>query len=244
MNVEIRNGEPEAGSASSGTGATLKRGEKQQAAYARLKEMIVLQELPPGMLLSEVGLSRRLGIGKTPIRAALQRLSLEGLVTVLPQRGVLVTHIDVAIQLKLLEVRGELERLLTRGAASRATARQRTEMVALAESLGAAAATSDGRGFMNLLAATHALLAEAADNEILDNVMSQVFGLSRRFWFANYEKYGSLHRAAVLHGNRLRAVAEGDVAKAAAASDTLVSYLEAFTRATIGHGNVGAGAAG
>src|SRR3546814_13290711 len=82
--------------------------------YTPLEEMIITLQLAPGSAVSEAGLSELLGIGRTPIREALQRLARERLITILPQRGVLVSEINVGTQLRLLEVRRELERLIAR----------------------------------------------------------------------------------------------------------------------------------
>src|SRR4249920_2921182 len=85
-------------------------------AYAVLEEMIVTLQLPPTAVISEAALSEQLGIGRTPIREALQRLARERLVIVLPRRGIIVSQIDVRSQLRLLEVRREIERLVAKSA--------------------------------------------------------------------------------------------------------------------------------
>jgi DNA-binding GntR family transcriptional regulator len=77
-------------------------------AYRDLEEMIVTLQLLPGSAVSETALSQRLGIGRTPIREALQRLARERLVTILPRRGIIVSEINVKSQLRLLEVRREV----------------------------------------------------------------------------------------------------------------------------------------
>ena len=56
-------------------------------AYRELEEMIVTLRLLPGTVLSEQALSVRLKIGRTPIREALQRLARDGLVVIMPRRG-------------------------------------------------------------------------------------------------------------------------------------------------------------
>jgi DNA-binding GntR family transcriptional regulator len=78
--------------------------------------LIVRLELPPGSAVSEAMLSERLGIGRTPIREALQRLARERLVQILPRRGVIVSDINVKGQLRLIELRREVERLVVRSA--------------------------------------------------------------------------------------------------------------------------------
>ena len=74
-------------------------------------------------------LSAALKIGRTPIREALQRLAREGLVTILPRKGILVSDINPRSQLLVLEVRREIERLLSR---ARRRARQQGAARAIA----------------------------------------------------------------------------------------------------------------
>src|SRR3954466_14959420 len=109
-------------------------------AYRELEEMIVTLQLLPGTVLSEQALSVRLKIGRTPIREALQRLARDGLVLIMPRRGIMVSEINLRLQLRLLEVRRELERLMAKLAAERATLDERREFAELAEAMIAAAA--------------------------------------------------------------------------------------------------------
>ncbi|MGH8742619.1 MAG: GntR family transcriptional regulator, partial [Burkholderiales bacterium] len=101
-------------------------------AYTGIEELIVTLQLAPGGAVSEQMLAERLGIGRTPIREALQRLARERLVVILPRRGVMVSAIDVKSQLRLLEVRREVERLVARGAARRASEAERARFAELA----------------------------------------------------------------------------------------------------------------
>src|ERR1700735_4535025 len=84
-------------------------------AYRLVGELIVTLGLPPETILSEQSLAARLRIGRTPIREALQRLARDGLVVILPRRGILVSQINLKTQMRLLEVRREIERLLGKG---------------------------------------------------------------------------------------------------------------------------------
>src|ERR1043166_8641385 len=78
-------------------------------AYRELEEMIVTLQLSPGTVLSEQALAVRLKIGRTPIREALQRLARDGLVVIMPRRGIMVSEINLRLQLRLLEGRRGLE---------------------------------------------------------------------------------------------------------------------------------------
>ena len=202
-------------------------------AYEQLERMIVLLELPPGGTLSEVSLSRRLGIGRTPIREAIKRLEREELIVVLPRRGIMVTEINFAQHLKLLEVRGQLELLVARTAAKRATAAQRREMEELADRLQNAAGAGDGRWFMTGTWDFHGLPVAATHNECLASAIQLFHGRSRRFWFAYYERYADLPEAARVHAERLRAIVAGDPEQAEQATLRVMEYLEAFARSTV-----------
>lgn len=203
-------------------------------AYTALEERIVTLALKPGGFVSEQALAQQLGLGRTPIREALQRLAREGLVAILPRRGILVTDCDPARQLLVLEVRREIERLLCRSAAARATPGQRRHFLAIADGMDAAAAACDDIAFMRLDRALNGLLIEAAHNEYAAATMRLINGHSRRFWYQHYKLAADLPLCARLHAEEARAVASAAVDAAAAASDRLIDYTECFTRQAAG----------
>jgi DNA-binding GntR family transcriptional regulator len=204
-----------------------------EQAYNRLEEMIVTLKLAPGAILAEQALSAELGIGRTPIREALQRLAREGLVLVLPRKAIIVTETDPRRQLLVLEVRRELERLLARASAERATDAERKRFGEIADGMEAAATANDDIAFMRLDRELNALLAEAAHNEYAARAMRSLNGHSRRFWYLHYKEAADLPRCARLHADEARAVARGNPARAMAAADRLLDYTESFTRATV-----------
>ena len=95
-------------------------------------------------------LSATFKIGRTPIREALQRLAREGLVAILPRKGILVSDINPRNQLLVLEVRRELERLLSRAGAERATEEQREQLQDIARGMVRASKANDDIAFMRL----------------------------------------------------------------------------------------------
>lgn len=202
-------------------------------AYRRLEEMIVTLQLPPGSVLSESSLADELRIGRTPIREALQALQREGLVVILPRRGILVSELDVRRQLKLLELRRELERLMARASARRATEPELATFKAIANGMSEASTNADELTFMRLDRQLNLLFCQAARNEFIAGAMSSTHGLSRRFWFQHHKAVGDLPLCATLHAALAAAVSERDEEGAAAASDALMDYVEKFTRATL-----------
>jgi DNA-binding GntR family transcriptional regulator len=202
-------------------------------AYVALEEMIVRLELRPGSAVSEAMLSQRLGIGRTPIREALQRLARERLVQILPRRGVIVSAIDVKAQLRLLEVRREIERLVARSAARRATPEERTRFAEIARGMERAARTGDDVSFLRLDREFNELCLEAARNEFAETALGLMNSLSRRFWYLHYRQAADMPETAKLHADIARSVADGDEDAAARASDVLLDNIEAFTRNTV-----------
>lgn len=203
-------------------------------AYRALEEEIVTLRIPPGTVVSEAILSRRLGVGRTPVREALQRLAREWLVVIMPRRGIVVSEIDPVRQLRLLEARREIERLLARSAARRASAVQRVQFREIASGMDQAAVLNDDIAFMRLDRAFNLLVLDASGNEFAASAMSQMNGLSRRFWYVHYKQAADLPLSARLHATIARAIADGEQEAAARGSDALVDYIQAFARATIG----------
>jgi DNA-binding GntR family transcriptional regulator len=204
-----------------------------EQAYRIIEEQIVTLRLKPGDVLSEQLLSATYKIGRTPIREALQRLAREGLITILPRKGILVSDINPRNQLLVLEVRREIERMLSRAGAERATPRQRQQLLDMARGMDRAAKTSDDMSFMRLDREFNQLIIEAAHNDYAALSMKLLQGLSRRFWYMHYRTAGDLPPCARLHANQARAIAQGDAEAAARASDKLIDYVENFTRATV-----------
>ena len=222
---------PRAGKAA--RGQTLPGETLTEQAYRLIEEQIVTLRLKPGDVLSEQQLSATFKIGRTPIREALQRLAREGLVTILPRKGILVSDINPRSQLLVLEVRREIERLLSRMGAERATAEQRARMQDIAQGMDRAAKTNDDIAFMRLDRELNALMIEAAHNDYAARSMKLLQGLSRRFWYMHYREAADLPLCARLHANQARAMAQGNADAAARASDKLLDYVETFTRATV-----------
>ena len=192
-----------------------------ERAYRALEEEIVTLRIPPGAVVSEAILSRRLEVGRTPVREALQRLAREWLVVIMPRRGIVVSEIDTIRQLRVLEVRREIERFLARSAAKRATQVQRAAVPEIAAGMDIAAEQADDITFMRLDREFNLLLLDAAGNEFAASAMGQMNGLSRRFWYSHYKQVADLPLAARLHATIARALAQGDQDAAAQARTRL-----------------------
>lgn len=202
-------------------------------AYRALEELVVTLQFPPGQVLSEAALAQQLQIGRTPIREALQRLAREGLVVILPRRGILVSEINVKSQLELLRVRREIERLMARLAAQRANQAERQAFADLADAMDDSANRGDDVGFMRQDNRFNQMVAKTCRNEFATKAMGLMHGLSRRFWYMHYKEVLDLPLCARLHAAVARAISQGESETAATASDRLMDYIETFTRESL-----------
>ena len=204
-----------------------------QRAYARIEQEIATLALAPGQAVSENMLAERFGLGRTPVREALQQLAREGLVVILPSRGILVSEIDVGKQLRLIAARRHVEGGLVVLAARRADDVQRKRFKDLSSEMKQAARANDGTAFLVLDGEFNQLLLSAARNEYLSSCMRLIQGLARRFWFAHYRTAADLPETARLHAEIAMAVAKGDEAAAQECLARLLDNVDAFARASL-----------
>jgi DNA-binding GntR family transcriptional regulator len=202
-------------------------------AYREIEEQIVTLRLQPGQVLSESALAKHLNIGRTPVREALQQLAREGLVTILPRRGVIVSEINVRNQLELLRVRREVERLMCKLAAERLSREEIASLSAIAAGMEKSVEDGDGIAFMRLDNQLNLQLAAACRNDFARRTMGLMQGLARRFWYMHYKEVRDLPMCARLHADLATAVASRNPEAAAAACDKLIDYMEGFTRSSL-----------
>jgi len=201
-------------------------------ALVQLEELIVTLELAPGTAWSEADLCQRLQIGRTPVREALQRLENEHLVEIVPRFGIRIVETNVEDQLLLLEVRRELERLVATRAARRATEDERAQCYKMADELIAMLE----RGVVEFLRYHYRVkryVTSIARNHYAERALLPFHAISRRFYYLHYLHTRDMPLAAENHARVLRAVAKGDEAAAAVASDGLMDYAVEITRAVI-----------
>jgi GntR family transcriptional regulator, vanillate catabolism transcriptional regulator len=152
-------------------------------AQLRLRELILAGELPGGARIAELALVERLGVSRTPIRAALMRLEQEGLLEVLPSGGYAVRTFSERDVSDAIELRGTLEGLLARLAAERGVAAvvlsEARECLAGIDAVLAQPALDDEAflRYVRLNERFHALLAEMAGSPVLSRELERVVSL-------------------------------------------------------------------
>jgi DNA-binding GntR family transcriptional regulator len=202
-------------------------------AYSLLEEMICTLQLPPGTPVSEAELSSQLGIGRTPVREAMQRLARERLLLVLPRRGCIVTPIRPEEEAMLIETRRAIETLVMEKATARASESERKQFAGIAARMKAALRTQDFDAFARLDAEFNRLCIAACRNEFAGSMMQVIAPLNRRFWFTHHGR--TLSKEGVeAHIDIALALSRGDTKAALAGTERLLRYVES----RIGQSNV------
>jgi DNA-binding GntR family transcriptional regulator len=179
-------------------------------AYRLIKERIITLGLPPATVLDEAKLMADLGLGRTPIREALQRLALENLVVILPRRGTIVADLNMSDLQKIFEIRVDLELLAVRLAAQRATPAQIVAMEALFTGADELLRCGDNYELIRLDHQAHRLLAQAAHNEFLEETLERLYNHVLRLWYVSLHRVQCLREAIEEHREMIALVKAGD----------------------------------
>ena len=201
-------------------------------AYDAIESLISTLQLEPGTPVVEADIVESTGLGRTPVREALLRMVSIGLIAQQPRRGLLVSHIDLAEHLDVIQTRRVLERLIASCAARRATAPQRQAIVRCAEKMVEAAARKHLDDYMLADHELDVVTHQASQNHSAIKCVQPLIVQCRRFWYA-YQHEGEVSEAANAHMHLAQGIASGDEAHAVAGSDQLMDYLERFARRII-----------
>jgi len=199
-------------------------------AYRALERMIVTLELPPGNVATEGVLIERLGLGRTPVREAIQRLAWEGLVEVRPRSGLAIAPLHPGDWLRVIDARRGVEILLARSAARYVARDAAARFHDAALGMQKAVVAGDVIGFLEADKALDEALALAAENPFAARVAAPLQTHSRRFWF-RYKADTGLAEAAERHVALIRSILEGDEKAAAAEAERLMSLLGSHAEA-------------
>ena len=186
-----------------------------EKAYDELIRRITRLDLPPGIVLAEKSLVEELKIGRTPIREALQRLAMEGLVIHRLNRGMFVSEITYSDVQEIYEFRSLIDGHACRLAAQRATPAQAAKLLELHGALVQATKDDDIDTYVQLDREYYSILSEASKNSFLVETIPRIFNLHLRLWFFISVKIGNWHSIAEAHE-----IMTHDVAEAIALRDT------------------------
>lgn len=201
-------------------------------AYDKLEDMISTLQLQPGSQVVEGELIERTQLGRTPIREALLRMVSTGLIVQQPRRGLLISAIDLAQHLDVIQTRHVLECLIAGCSARRATDAQRTDIVHCAQRMVKAAAADKLNDYMQADIDLDRVNHAASMNHSAVKAVLPLVVQCRRFWYA-YRHAGDLTEGAAAHLQLAEGIASGNEAQAIAGAQRLSDYLRGFTQRVI-----------
>lgn len=147
--------------------------------FNTLRQAILTGELKPGERLMEIHLADKLGVSRTPIREAIRKLELEGLVTMIPRRGAEVAQITEKSMNDVLEVRRALDALCVELACERITEEELVTLKTACDEFEAAIRTGDVKKIAQADVALHDIIVQATGNrrliQLVNNLAEQMY---------------------------------------------------------------------
>jgi GntR family transcriptional regulator, rspAB operon transcriptional repressor len=197
----------------------------RDAAYDAIKHRIITCAFRPGEYINELQLSTLLKIGRTPVHQALDRLMVEGMVEVIPRKGVIVKPVSLNEVLQIIEVRLINEPFGARIAAEQANDADLNE---LADVIARARHWASVRNVENLMLLDrefHFLIARATKNDVMSELLRNLHERSLRFWFLSLNAPKQYETVQDEHAAILGAIRKRDPDKAEAA---MRRHIESF----------------
>jgi DNA-binding GntR family transcriptional regulator len=180
-------------------------------AYSQLKSRIQDGNFPPGAFLSERQLAALLGMSKTPVKAALERLEAEGFISVSPQQGIVVRELSIHEVADQFEIREALETYVLRSVAGRVQPQQNEQLQANLSATREAALARDVVRSVELDAEFHLLFGEFLGNKEIVRVMHQLREkIHRVISFVSHREPDRLLTSFQEHAQIAEAVLNGD----------------------------------
>jgi len=188
---------------------------RAELACQKIADDILNGVFRPGERLEEVGLAKRYGLSRTPVREALRHLASSGLVHLNPRRGASVSLPDEGTLAELFEVLGELEAACARFAAVRMSPSERAHLALSHKAALTAARAEDVEGYIACNRDFHRLIYGGAHNGSLLNTVVNMRGRMAPFSRAQFRLPGRLMQSHREHEQVMAAIFDGDPVGAA-----------------------------
>lgn len=187
-----------------------KRETKAAIAYEQIKNKLLFGEYMPGQFLQVEEVGRELGLGRTPVHQALHSLGQEGLLEIIPRKGILVRSESMDDVRQSLEVRMLLEPYCARKCAKHASKEivtQLEECVEKQKALGTEPAQSE---LMPLDREMHRIIAKNSQNEMIARILKPIHERMTRTWLMPHWVEKDYVQTIKEHSAIVSAIAKGD----------------------------------
>lgn len=179
--------------------------------FENLREAILEGKLSPGQRLMEVQLAEQLGVSRTPVREAIRKLELEGLVVMLPRKGAYVANMSLKDILDVLEIRASLEGLAASLAAERISDEDIKKLETIASEFEESAKNLDVEELLKKDVEFHECIFKATNNKRLHQLITTLWEQVYRFRVTYVSYDDSSLNLAKEHKLILKAIKKGDI---------------------------------
>lgn len=187
---------------------------REEEVYLKLEEEILGGVYERGTALTEMSVSERLGVSRTPVRAALHRLAEEGLVEISPNRGATVIGVTVDDLVDTYKIRVRLEGLSAAMAADRMSEDGKAELTESVELAEYYMSKGDTERLKELDSAFHNIIYAASGNRMLNKILSELHRNIRAYRKLSLTVPGRLEKSIGEHREILGAILGGDPERA------------------------------
>jgi DNA-binding GntR family transcriptional regulator len=199
----------------------------RDSAYESIKHRIITCVFKPGEYLNEAFVSASIGIGRTPVHQAIDRLTQDGLLEVIPRKGIIVKPVSLEEVAQITEVRRVNEPYCVALAAERA---DNVDLSVLGDILNRADAWTEVRNIEQMMLLDrefHMTLARAARNGVLASMLQNLHERSLRFWFISLTAHDHHREVQQEHHMIFEAIKRRD---ANAAAQAMTDHIDSFRR--------------
>lgn len=182
--------------------------------YGALRDAIVTGKLRPGERIVEDRICTELGVSRSPLREALRKLEGEGLVSILPRRGAVVTELSPRDQVDLFAVREALEGLAAKLGADHITKDELAELEDICQAMEKCIHAKDMPTVVTLNTQFHELIAKASRNRWIREFLLSIRAQTRRLYRSAIEKPDRAMESVGEHRLIIDALRQGDGAQA------------------------------
>ena len=186
----------------------------EEKVYLSLEEAILSGEYKRGDSLTEMSLCKKLGVSRTPVRSALHRLSEEGLIEILPNRGAIVVGMSDDDLADIYKIRIKLEGLASAMAAERMSDEEKAKLAESVELSEFYLGKGDVEKLKELDTAFHIIIYKASGNRMLSKILSELHRNIRSYRKLSLTVPGRLEKSIEEHKEILAAINSGDSAAA------------------------------
>lgn len=206
----------------------------RELVFEEIRRSILEGDLKPGQRLMEIDLAEKLGVSRTPIREAIRKLELEGLVAIEVRKGAYVAGISVSEMIDILEVRSVLEGLAASLAAKKITEEEIQSLKEVSEKFDQAVIKNNMTDMLEYNNQFHNIIFEATKNKKLIQMANSLQELVLRFKVAYFKEYKRAQDIPVEHEMILSAICNKDPI---AAQKNGQHHVEKLTEALVNEKN-------